>query len=285
LDQIVSENPAQAPSLSQVADHLGCGLSTLQRQFPEQSSLVVARYRAYREQEHAAAREALEAALANEQQPPLLPIQVARQLGYSNHYYVITFFPDLCHQLFQRYEAHRRQVMQAQLEAVLAEPSSEPPPALGTISRQLGYTSASLKHFHPDLCQAIEVRYQTYWAEKKREIEACLGAILTGDRTPPLSVKAVGRELELPPDAIRRYFPELAAAVSARFKRYVRERAEYRRLQLDEEVKQITRQLFQAGIEPKLHRVISRLSVPGAANAPHVRQAWQAARKELGLPT
>jgi AraC-like DNA-binding protein/DNA-binding transcriptional regulator YhcF (GntR family) len=283
LDQIIAENPTQFPSLSQVANHLGCGPSTLQRQFPEQSQIIVDRYRACRAQERVIARAALEAALSEAQQPPLLPIQVARQLGYENKRYLQTYFPELCHQLFQRYEAHRRQVARVQLEKVIAEPGPEPP-TLATISRQLGYHLNSLKYLCPDLCQIIEDRYQTYHQQKKQAVKETLEAILNGERA-PLSVTAVGREFGYSLNTIQRYFPELSRAVTARYKVYVRERGEQRRRQLDEEVKQITRMLFEEGIDPKLHRVILRLSSPGAAKAPHIRQAWQAARKELGLPT
>jgi AraC-like DNA-binding protein len=285
LEQVISENPAQTPSLSQVADQLGCGPSTLQRQFPEQSAIIVARYRTSREQERATAQAALEAALTDEQQAPLLPIQVARQLGYDNHNFVIAYFPDLCHQLFQRHEAHRLNTMRTQLAAIVAEPPTEPPLTLETISRQLGYNSTTLKRVCPDLCQVLEERQRTYWNEKKSAVKACLVAILDDTKTPPMSVQAVAREYDFAPDTIKRYFPELTKAVSAKFKGHLRERGQQRRHQLDEEVKRITHQLFQVGVEPKLHRVISRLTSPGVVREPHVRQAWQAARKELGLPT
>jgi len=80
-------------------------------------------------------------------------------------------------------------------------------------------------------------------------------------------------------------FPELTQAASASNKIYLRQRGEQRRQQLDQEVKHITRSLFEQGIDPKLHRVIARLASPAAAKAPHLRQAWQAARQELGLTT
>ena len=283
LEQIIADNPAQSPSLSQVADHLGCGPSTLQRQFPEQSQRIVDRYRTYRTQERAIAQAALEAALSDDQQPPLLPFQVAQQLGYDNKRYLQSHFPQLCQQLVQRYEAHRRQVARQQLEMVIAELGPEPPSLL-TICRQLGYHPNSLKHLCPDLCQLIEDKVQTYHQHKKQAIKETLQAILDGARA-PLSVTAVGREFECSLSTIQRYFPQLSRAVSAKYKFYLREQAAQRRRQLDVEVKQITRTLFAEGIDPKLGRVIQRLSSPGAAKAPHIRQAWQAARKELGLPT
>lgn len=284
LVQMLAENPAPFPSLSQVAKRLGCEPSTLQRQFPEESGLIVAGYRAYCHQERALIQAALEAALADDQPPLLRPIQVARQLGYDTPYPVITYFPELCHQLVQRYEAHRQQVAQAKLAALLTEPSAGPPLTLGAISRQLGYASTSLKYLCPELCQALALRYQSYQAEKKEAVKQKLLAILSGESLPPVSVKAVARAFELPAGAIPNSFPELATAVSAKYKLYLQQQGEQRRQRLDEEVKQLTRTLFQAGIDPKLGRVISRLASPGAARAPHVRRAWEAARQELGLP-
>lgn len=280
LVQVLADNPTRPPSLSQVANHLGCGPSTLQRQFPEHSRRIVDRFRAFRAQERATARTALEAALG--QEPPMLPIQVARQLGYGNLRYLQTYFPELCHQLFQRHEEHRRQVARRQLEQVIAELGSEPPSLL-TICRQLGYLPNTLKHLCPDLCQIVEDKARTYQLHQKQAIKATLQAILAGEREPQ-SVSAVGREFGYPLRTVQRYFPELSRAVSARYKIYLREQAELRRRQLEEEVKQITHQLFAEGIDPKSGRVFLRLSSPGAAKDPHVRQAWRATRKELGLP-
>jgi AraC-like DNA-binding protein len=283
VQQVIADNPVRFPSLSQVANQLGCGPSTLQRQFPAQSQLIIDRYRAYRAQERAIARAALEAALSDTQHPPVLPLQVAQQLGYENKRYLQTYFPQLCHRLFQRYEAHRQQVARQQLEKVMAELGPEPP-TLVTLSRQLGYHLNSLRYLCPDLCQIMEDRYQTYHQQQKQAVKATLEAILNGERA-PLSVSAVGREFGYSLSTVQRCFPDLSRAVTARYKVHVRERGELRRRQLDEEVSHLTRMLFAEGIDPKLHRVILRLSSPGAAKAPHVRQAWQAARKALGLPT
>ena len=192
----------------------------------------------------------------------------AHHLGYENKQYLQSHFPDLCHQLFQRYETQRRQVARTRVTVLLAEPVA-PPPSLAAVSQQLGYHLNSLKYLCPDLCQIIEERYQAHRQQKKQAAKATLEAILCGERT-PLSVSAVGREFGYPLRTIQRYFLELTRAVSARYKVYLRERGEQRRRQLDEEVSQITHLLFAQGIDPKLHRVLVRLSSPGAAKAPHV---------------
>lgn len=285
LAEIIAENPVPPPSLSQVADRLSCGPSTLQRQFPEASEIIVARYRAYRDQERVVAQAALEAALTDEQQPPPLPLQVAQQLGYEDSKYLLTYFPKLCHQLCQRYETHKRQLARARLEAILVEQPADPPLPLGAISRQLGYHRATLKHLCPDLCQVVEQRHQTYWAEKKKGVKQTLEAILRDERTPPVSVNAVAKEFGYFSGTIRRYFPDLATAVSAKYKVYAKQRGEQRRRQLDEQIKGLTRELYQAGIDPTLRQISLRLPKPKVIITPHVRQAWRQARHELGLPT
>jgi AraC-like DNA-binding protein len=285
LAEMISGNPVPPPSLSQVAESLGCDPSALQRQFPTMAKIIVKRYRTYREQERKLARTALAVALADDQNPPLLPIQVARQLGYEDSKYLLTYFPELCHQLYQRYEAHKRHRARTQLEAILVEPQSDPPLPLGTISRQLGYHRATLKHLCPDLCQVVEERHQTYWEEKKRGVKQTLEAILSDERTPPISVNAVAREFGYFPGTIRRYFPNLAAAVSAKYKIYARERGRQRRRHLDEKVKRMTRALYQAGIDPTLRQISFRLPNPKMIITPHIRQAWREARNKLGLPT
>jgi hypothetical protein len=73
LEQIVAENLIPPPSLLEVAQRLGWhGLTSLQRQYPEASQLIVSRYVAYQEQRWQLAHTALEAALKTEgEMPPL----------------------------------------------------------------------------------------------------------------------------------------------------------------------------------------------------------------------
>jgi AraC-like DNA-binding protein len=285
LDLLLSENPVPPPPLSQVAKSLSCDATSLLRQFSEASHVIVDRYRAYRTTERQLAKAALETALSHEQRPPLLPIQVAKQLGYEDSHSLLTYFPEMCHQLSQRDEAHRRQIARTQLEAVLAEEQPEPPPSLEAMSRQLGYSGATLKHLCPDLCQVITDRYRNYWNQKKLSVKYALEAVLTGEKSPAVSVQAIAREFGYCSDTIRRYFPDLTAAVSATYKTYLKERGQQRRQHLDKEVKRITRELFHQGIDPTLYHIGLQLPNPAMTIPPHIRQAWREARKELGLPT
>jgi hypothetical protein len=120
---LVADRPDNAPH----HPHLAAGTpgaefgAASQRQFPEQSQIIIDRYRVYQAQERAITQAALKAASCDTQQPPLLPLQVARQLGYENKWYLQTYFPLLGHhRLFQRYEDHRRQVAPGDLTLVFS---------------------------------------------------------------------------------------------------------------------------------------------------------------------
>jgi hypothetical protein len=66
---------------------------------------------------------------------------------------------------------------------------------------------------------------------------------------------------------------------------YARERGEQRRRRLDEAIKRLTQELYQAGIDPTLRQISLRLPNPKLIITPHLRQAWREARQALGLPT
>jgi AraC-like DNA-binding protein len=284
LDKIISENPVPPPSLPQVAANLDCSESHLRAQFPQLSKIIQKWYQLARQREKERAKAALKAALSPEQQPPLLPLQVAQSLGYENANYLIRHFPKLCHRLCQRYEAYKRQMIRTQLQTFLAQPASEPPLTLNRISWQLGYEIDTLRFHCPDLCQLLEERYEAYRAEKFRIAQQRLEALLSGETSPPASVEAVARESGFNVQTVRSRFPDLAKAVTDTYRHYVRQRSRERRQRLVAEVKRITRELYRAGLDPTLGRVAACLPHSRMILATFLQQAWQEARQELGLP-
>lgn len=225
LEQLLAENPTPPPSLLQVAQSLGLQKGdSLQHQFPEASRLIMARYDAYQQQARLLAEAALKTALSSEVSSPPSLIQVARQLGYRNSVYLRTYFPDLCHQLVQRCRDDKRQVARAKLETFLSGAQSDPPLPLHAITQQLGYHAATLKKLCPELCQAILERYQSYWDEKKLAFKRALEAVLSGERTPPPSARAIAIECGYKHEALYLYFPDLTAGVVEKHKTYLKER-------------------------------------------------------------
>lgn len=283
LAEILSQNPIPPPSLSQVARSLRCRASVLRRQFREESRTIVQRHQAYSNQEALTLKETLEGVLADPHDPPPSLIQVARQLGYADSKYLRHHFPELCRQISQRHLASRRQIARSVLEAALAENSAQPPPTLEAISRRLGYSGSSLKQLFPVQCRAILERQRAYCEARKLAVEQALKAMLADEENPPVSVQAIAQEFGFVSDTIRDYFPELTAALSQKYKAYVKKRGQRRRQQLDEQVKRITRELYRQGIHPGLHQVSLRLPRPKMIIEPHVQQAWRAALMELGL--
>jgi AraC-like DNA-binding protein len=227
LDQLIAENPATPPSLSQVAQSLGLRKTdSLPRKFPEASRLIAARYEVYQEQARALAEAALQAALNSAVSPLPSLIQIAQQLGYPNSTYLQIHFPDLCHQLVQRCQASKQQVARAKLETFLSSASPDPTLSLSTISRRLGYHYATLKRLCPDLCQTITERYQSYRDEKKRAVKQALEAVLNGERTPPFSVRAIAIEFGYTTNTLYRSFPDLTASVIEKHKTYLEDRGQ-----------------------------------------------------------
>jgi AraC-like DNA-binding protein len=284
LDQVLAENALPPHSLSQVARNLNCNVSILHDQFPETSRAIVNRNQAYKQEKKATIKAALQAALADQQNPPPPLIQLARQLGYENIDVLRIHFPDLCHQIHQRYQSSRQQIARAKLEAVLAA-SPDPPPTLKDISQQLGYSANGLKRLWPDLCQAIVEKRQQYQDGRKLALEQTLKAVLADEQTPPMSLKKIAAQFGFAPHTVGKYFPDLATAVSEKYKAYRSQKAQQRQQQLAEEVKSITRQLHHEGIDPTLKQLTLRLPYPKMIFMPYICEAWREARQELGLPT
>jgi AraC-like DNA-binding protein len=288
LDQVLARSNGPAPALPQVAKILNTTDVGLQEQFPEESALIVQRYQTYKAAEKQAWQDALQAALTADQTPPPTLAEVAQQLGHGHSMKLRFHFPHLCQQLQHRrqaYLADRRHELQAQLEAMLAESQAAPPPTLMQAARRLGCDESTLKHFFPTQVQALMARRQHHDEVKKLAAERALQAILEDEQGAPPALKALARELGYTYDTLRAYFPDLAAAVVARRQAFVKARSQQRRYQLAEEVKRITRELYQQGINPSAHQLRLRLPKPGVLVDPYVLEAWREARAELGLPT
>ena len=95
--------------------------------------------------------------------------------------------------------------------------------------------------------------------------------------------RSLERRLGLGRNSIVYHYPEEAALVSAQYRAYCREKRRQRIEDLCDEVRVATCSLYTQGIFPSLHRVAALLSDPNRIFEPEVRNAWRAARRELGL--
>lgn len=213
---------------------------------------------------------------------------MARQLGLADSKKLRFHFFELCRQILHRRETYltnSRQRLQAHLETILAESQVEPPPSLTEIARQLEYDPSTLKRLFPAQVQAIMDRRQRYQEAKKLAAEQALKAALEDDEHTFPSLKGMAEELGYSRDTLQRYFPDLTAAYLAKRQDIIKTRSRQSRQQLAEEVKRITRELYQQGIDPTLGQIGLQLPHSKMTIQPYVRQAWSEARAELGLPT
>jgi len=102
--EAVLECADSAPTLEEVARHLGCPSRLLRRRFPELCRAIV--LRRVKPIDFEGLRVALERELQSNGEPRSM-LEVARDLGY----YVVTLkrlFPDMCHEIAMRRQAHRK---------------------------------------------------------------------------------------------------------------------------------------------------------------------------------
>jgi AraC-like DNA-binding protein len=137
----------------------------------------------------------------------------------------------------------------------------------------------------PTQAQALMARRRSYGEARKLAAERALRAIAEDEQEDPPSLRSLAREFGYTYETLRTYFPDLAAAAVARRRVSVKARRQQHDRQLMEEVKRITRELHQQGINPTSHQVSLRLPKPGFMADPCVQQARREALMELGLPT
>jgi AcrR family transcriptional regulator len=288
LDQVLAASDGPPPALTQVAKILNIPDADLPGQFPEESALITRRYQAYKAADKQAWQEALQAALASDQTPPPTVAQVAKQLGLPDDHKLRFHCPDLCQQIQHRrqaYRADRQHQLQLEFEAILAESQTGSPLTLMQVARRLGCTEAFLKRLFPAQAQMVIARRQRYYEARKQAAERTLQAVLEDEQREPPALNTLSKELGYACGTLQAYFPDLAAAVVAKRRAFIKARSRQRQHELLEEVKRITRELHEQGINPSRYQLTLRLSRSRMLADPAVLQAWQEARAELGLPT
>jgi hypothetical protein len=114
------------------------------------------------------------------------------------------------------------------------------------------------------------------------EVREYLQAVLDG-RRPSRAICQIERDFGLGHRTIYKIFPLESSLVS---KQHLAQRAQAWRqhiVRTCEEVRLIASALHAQGVYPSSHRVGSQLSKPNMMRIPDVRDAWQAALRELGL--
>lgn len=285
LDQFLIPSDIPPLALTQVARSLNTSDAGLAEQFPEEGAHIMQRYQTYKAAEKQVWQAALQAALAVGQSLPPTVTQIARQMGQPDSKKLRFHFPELCQQLGQQRQAYLagyRQQFQIQLEAILAESQTGPPPTLLAVAQRLGCNESTLKRLWPEQAQALLNQRQHYFEAKKLAAEHTLRTILAEEPEPP-ALKTLAKDLGYSYSALRDYFPDLAAALLTKRQTAIKTRNQQRQQQLIEVVKTITRELHQQGLNPSLNQVGLRLSNRKMIITLELRQAWLVTRRELGL--
>jgi AraC-like DNA-binding protein len=249
----------------------------LYSRFPELTHAIVAKYQSYspdrrKVMDSEELRQALEAVLASDEEPPLSIQEVARSLGYRSETSLYARFPELSHKIVAKYRVYHSNYKQRvssselkeALEAVLA--SSEVPfPSIQEVARRLGYHSKGpLYERFPELAHAIAVRCEDQDSNGRErirleELRQALEAVLASDEEPPPSVPEVAQRLGYRSErSLYRRFPELSRAIAERHRKYKFNRQKLMSL---EELRQALEAIVASDEEPfpSIQEVAQRL--------------------------
>lgn len=267
LETILASDEEPPPSIKEVAQRLGYrGVGPLYSRAPELSRAIATKYRKHnpRQREPMSLeelRQALEAILASDEEPPLSIREVASRLGYRNSSTLRHRCPDLSHAITVRYQKHnlsQREPMSSEelrqaLESILLS-DEESPLSLKEVALRLGYRNASpLRSRFPELVHAIVTKRQEYNLNiKKRlsseELRQALETILASDEEPPPSIQEVALRLGYRSvSALYSRFPELTHAIVAKYQSY---NPDKRAVMNSEELRQILESILESKEEP-----------------------------------
>lgn len=147
--------------------------------------------------------------------------------------------------------------------------------SLNAMRQQLGCRRSVLYRIAPELCDAVNARYQEQFPRDL--IEVHLQEALK--QTNPLpSLKALGQQKGWKPGYARFLFPELCRGISSRYMEWKREiKEEQYRL-----IREAVRTLHQKGIYPSGPQVCKLIGKPFFMMAADRRLIWRAEKEALG---
>jgi len=118
--------------------------------------------------------------------------------------------------------------------------------------------------------------------DERERIKEILEQTLAMEGTSPPSLASVAKQAGYNRTTTRWYFPELSIAISRRYREYTRQRGEARIQKLVSEVRDVTRQIGEAGVYPSKNKVMPHLSNSHGFRNPVVRTVWLETMRELG---
>ena len=117
----------------------------------------------------------------------------------------------------------------------------------------------------------------------ERQVRSKLLEVLRTHHNTPPSMQSVAAHLHHDERHLRKRFPDLCRAISARYMRHVRSNSARSVDRTRTTIRQVVVALHREGRYPSRRRVETRLPNPGCFRNPAVRAAWYEALRELGL--
>lgn len=224
-------------------------------------------------------------------QEPIPPSMeaIARRMG-RNPPTVKRHFPELCEQIIARYRAyingrhpHPKEVKCA-LRAALKE---DPPPSLQRVFRRLGCRDTGYYYYsnYSDLCFAVAQRYLNHRNnpfDKDLDRERLLDAL---SEEPPPSFSEVAKRFRHNREFVRRKFPELSKAVTARYLNYQSVLRKDKAERLRRVIREAAKQIVAAGLYVSEARVkeYAKRHLSDFGRGSLFKQALREVKLEMGL--
>jgi AcrR family transcriptional regulator len=229
----------------------------------------------------------LEAAL--QEYPPPSMESVARNLG-CNPPKVRRHFPELCERLISRYKQYQknRHPSPAEIRRAFRTALEQfPPPSLQMVLRGLGCKSTGYYYYYNyrNLCLKVSRRFLKYLRtpfhedKDRKRLEAMLV------EEPPPSFSEVARRFKRKRDFLRRKFPELSKAVTARYKHYQGAMRKNNGERLRSAITEAVRQVIASGQYASERRVkkLVRQQLPHPGRDSLFKRALREVKAEMGL--
>jgi transcriptional regulator with XRE-family HTH domain len=221
--------------------------------------------------------------------PPPSMEATARKLAYYPPK-IKRYFPELCEQIIFRYREYQRgirpspEMIGKAFQSALKE---SPPPSLQMVFRRMGCVNTGCYYYrhYKDLCLKVSKRFKEYRNipfnknKDRRRLEAVLA------EEPPPSFSEVARRFRHNREFIRRNFPELSRAITARHRHYQsavhKEKAEGLRNVIREAVEQLTASgLYVSEARVKVY---AKQQIAKIGRDSFFKQALHKVKSEMGL--
>jgi len=260
LEAVLASNEDPPPSVPEVAQRLGYRSErSLYRRLPELSRAIAERHRKYKFNRQKLMsleelRQALEAILANDEEPFPSIQEVAQRLGYRHPTFLYKHFPELSRAISMK--KRNSEDLQQKLETFLKD--ADPATTQQEIAKHFGWSINKLHHHFPELRSTLEKRLiQSFDIEA---LQAALEKELTSDSAPQ-SLSAVARSLGYPVRTLMRFFPEICQKILVRGQVYRKAHSELRKQRVQDKVQRAVLTIHAEQKYPSLHQVLKLIDL------------------------